>query len=251
MCIAQFEKSVTLGSPMTISMSEAERRASTVLDSREAAVVILAVEAQPDIRPEAMPDLLRRSALRPQNQLQSVQGIDGDALAHKLELLDYSVLRAVIAGARTAVALPSSFLLAAQGCFEQQALRAAGLAPLPEKAAAGLVVVMLSDHHVEVLVRHHASEIDIHHDFSLEEVGRCLCDHVELAHAGCVEAYEDLGYKLACFLLKKSGSSYLRVARDWENSVIIEEIAVDDLRSDLVDGSLQPLVLAGVNAPSI
>lgn len=252
MCIAQFENSVTLGSPMTNRVGEAERSAATALEPREAGFLILALEQHRDVQPQAVPDLIRQIACGPQNQLQSAQGIDGNALAHKLGGLSDSVLLAAIAGARRALSLPPSFLLGAGGQFEGQALQAAGMAPVSEDPAWGIVVVNLAYTWIlELPVRHDPSQIKINSNHDLADVGRGLRDYAEFSRTGRTEANDAIGYKMACYLLKSYGHPYLRLDVDQNRGVTVSEISVQSLRRDLTDGSLQPITLVGVNAPFV
>lgn len=246
----QFENSVTLGSVMTNAASEAERLASTALNPREASFLILALQHHADVQAQAVSELLRQSARRPQSPLQSAQNIDGEVLACKLDDLDDSVLQAVIASARRALALPPAFLLAARGRFEHQALQAAGLAPLSEDPAWGFVLVRLANYWcLELPVRHDPSKIHLERDHACSDVGHDLCDYAKLVLAQSSEANDDNGYKMACYLIKKSGHQHLRVEEGEDGCVTIVDITVKELRDDLVDHSLKPLVLVGVNAP--
>jgi hypothetical protein len=248
----QIENTTALGPPMFNAANESERRASTALDPREAGFLILALEHHPSVQAEAVPDLLRRLARGPQSPLQSAQHLNGDGLARKLDCLDASVLQAVIAGVRLALTLPPTFLLAARGRFEQQALQAAGLAPLSEDPAWGLVIVKLANcWWLELPVRHDPSQINFKRDHALDDVGRGLCDYAERLLAQSGEANDDIGYKMACYLIKKSGRQHLRVEESLDGHVKIVELTVKEVRSDLVDGSMQPLALVGVNAPSV
>ncbi|MCG5249497.1 hypothetical protein [Methylorubrum extorquens] len=248
----QLENSTALGPPMQNAANESELHASRALDPREAGFLILALEHHAGVQAQAVPDLLRQLVRGPQSPLQSAQNIDGEALARKLDCLDDSVLQAVIAGARVALTLPSTFLLAAPGRFEQQALQAAGLAPLSEDPAWGFVIVRLANYWwLELPVRHDPSQIDFKHDHALADVGRGLRDYAERALARGAEAHDDIGYKMACYLLKKTGRRHLRVEESLAGDVEILEITVKELRSDLVDGSMQPLMLVGVNAPFV
>lgn len=253
MCVAQFENSITLGSPMISLGTEAERSASQVLDAREAENLIIALKDCPDVAPRAVPDALRRLIPSTQPSVQFVPVFDSNALADKLELLDDSVLQAVIAGARSAYAMPLSFLLTEQGRFAQQALQAAGLAPLSDVVACGLVFVMLPDLELELelAIWHHPHQIDINHDHPPLEVGRGLCDYAAATHFESSAMNIDIAYKMACYLIKKFGKQYLRVVEGGKGDITIAEIYAEELRSDIGNGWRQPLTLAGVTAPAL
>ncbi len=251
MTIQHFESCVRLGDRTCDRANEAERHASNALNRREAGYVILALEHRPGLRQEAVPELLRQLGRTSQRGLQSAQGVDGDRLAHKLERLNDSVRSAIVAGARRALTLPPSFLLGSRELFARQALQAAGLAPLSEDPAWGFVVVRLANYSfLELPVRHEPSQIELVHDHTLAEIGHGLRDYAEAVLSGYRGKNDDIGYQMACYLLKKSGQQYLRVEEDRDGGVACETISREALRCDVSDGSLD-LLLVGVNAPPI
>ncbi|TXN22863.1 hypothetical protein [Methylobacterium sp. WL9] len=250
MCIQDFENCVILGSPTTDQASEAQLKARGALTPREAGYLILALEQRPEAQPSAVPEHVRKASRSARSELLSAQGVDGAELAGKLECLNESVRQAVVAGARRALTLPVPFLVGPNGLFSQQALQATGLAPLAENLDCGLVIVRLAELDVlELPVRHDAGQIGLARDHDLIDVCIGLRDYAKAVLLDGDESGDEIGYRMACYLLKKSGRQHLRVEEDKFGNVALLNISLEALRSDILDGSMRKILLAGVNAP--
>jgi hypothetical protein len=134
-------------------------------------------------------------------------------------------------------------------------LRRLGLLPTQGPAAWGFCSVQLSNYSnfTEFVLRRDPKNAGLRESsYGIDELARAIVGYTRAMLDGEVDPDKDVaGYGLAYSIALKTGWRHFRIDEQEGGEARVVQISREAILSDLNDGSLQDLILEGINAPEI
>jgi hypothetical protein len=178
--------------------------------------------------------------------------VDGQALVSKVQALTPGALFALEDGLTRFRRLPFREQLGINGLISVPTLQRLGFVATGGPPAWGICVVCVDErNYLELILRLPLQSVKVGKPTkSLDALAADLIAQGHVSMEGAFNNKHDLEcYRLAYLIAAKTGFRRMRVEQLDDKPAKVIELSTEGLRSDLDDGSLEDVVLAGVNAP--